>query len=234
MTPCYHLQDHMCHCCTGWFLCLDFSLVLSSAGLPYYLLSFIDLPTCAVAKCSACVSVVYYSFISPFLYCRGKTDQYLKEYLTTLPTKPKRTHRSASRLRRHRTQSKEATTTTTITSSHPSQPTSSRSGSPTIHHRHVNREPGEEMVAPGRVENCFAVPLLCYHFLMVAVSNRTHMLSSPQSPSRSRYSMYVRVCASTYVYSCMSVYVNGCMCILVWGPDDWHSAVSLAKCIYQT
>ncbi|KAL5499935.1 hypothetical protein EMCRGX_G011409 [Ephydatia muelleri] len=96
-------------------------------------------------------------------------DQYMKEYLVTLPTKPKRTHRSSSRSRRHRTQPKEATTTTT--SSHPSQPSPSRSGSPTVHHRRVNREPVEEAVIPPDV------------------SKGTHMPSSPESPSRRRGSL---------------------------------------------
>ena len=133
----------------------------------------------------------------------------MKEYLVTLPTKPKRTHRSSSRSRRHRTQPKEATTTTT--SSHPSQPSPSRSGSPTVHHRRVNREPVEEaVVPPGRVANCFAVPL-CHHFCLVDVSKGTHMPSSPESPSRRRYVVYDIVCA------CICMCCKHVCC--VWGGE---------------
>ena len=37
--------------------------------------------------------------------------------------------------------------------------------------------------------------------------------------------IHVRAHMYSHTHTCMHI---------VWGPDDWHSAVSLAKCIYQT
>ena len=117
------------------------------------------------------------------------TDQYLKEYLSTLPTISKKSHRSSSRTRRHRAQSKD------VISAHPPQPATQGSMSPVIHHRRVGGEEGMSATSAA-----------------ATVTTHAPSLTASQPVRRYIYVVCVCVCVCVCVFVCVFLW---CACLLV-------------------